>query len=639
MAMRQAGFHMLRNPHKFYKSIEYELSETGESYESYCWNVFHSKVWGDDLVAGAFADMWNLGISIISPVFRYPIDLWHGKEDPEILLIANGGSYMADGRKTTHFSSSRKIDSAFKKPGLELVNNTIGISSELVYKKLEPTVLDDPDRARRMAIEEYTKAEKKKSLELLYTITHSIDRMDKHIGHLIRESDRKKEQKKNLEFKMSCLGISLDKIELVSKQKELPYMLTEATEKELIIQERKRKREEAENEETRKRQKREMIKMKDGEIVNPESETVTTPSEETQSGDVSQNPMLVVEQNAVIKNQEEIIQRQEAQLLSLNLRIQQLEAEKQQQAQQIQQQQQQTYQVAPQAPAPLPTMPTISSISIPTLDDDDLAQLDLTVQPMAGTSTGTVQSSTKGPFAIENLIKSEHLKYLPKYQNVVMPEDTQEGVVEVVNLPPEGSSNIVYIPKRVNEKSTLVLVPPTQKRVNTKRSNPGIPVPADIRDAKRHYCENCACNYKEKGDLNKHVRYNCRNTNADYICEECQKQFLTDYGVREHYYQEHLKEFLYFCTRCGQGFYHKSKKSIHKKKCTMMDQPEKFNPRAPVREELELTFKRRQRVEVPDEVRQIAEEEEESAKASSVIQSMTEKKEEASKKDEDDDDE
>ena len=71
----------------------------------------------------------------------------------------------------------------------------------------------------------------------------------------------------------------------------------------------------------------------------------------------------------------------------------------------------------------------------------------------------------------------------------------------------------------------------------------------------------------------------------------------------------------------------------------MMDQPEKFNPRAPVREELELTFKRRQRVEVPDEVRQIAEEEEESAKASSVIQSMTEKKEEATKKDEDDDDE
>ena len=634
--------------------MEYELRETGESYESYCWNVFHSKVWGDDLVAGAFSDMWNVAISVVSPVFRYPIDLWHGKEEPDILLIANGGSYMAEGRKTTHFSSSRVIDSSYTKPGYELVNNTVGINPDLVYKKLEPTVLDNPEKARKMAIDEYTRSEKSKSLELLYTITSSINSMDKHIAHLIRESDRKKEQKKTLEFKMTCLGISLDKIEVVSKQKELPYMLTEAAEKELILQERKRKREEEEKEETQKRQKREMIKIKDGEIVNPE--VVTTPSEEGQSGEVSHNPTLVQDQNTVIKGQEQIIQSQEAQLLALNLRIQQLEAEKEQQAQLIKQQQQQTYQaipqvpqqqqyqVTPQPPPALPTMPTISSVSIPTLDDDDLAQLDLTVQPIAGTSTGITggsggQMTSRGPYAIENLIKSEHLKHLPKYQNVVLPEDTQESVVEVVNLPPEGSSNIVYIPKRVNEKSTLVLVPPTKKRINTKRSNPGIPVPEDIRDPKRHYCENCACHYAEKGDLNKHVKYNCRNTNADYICEECQKQFLTDYGVREHYYQEHLKEYLYFCTHCGQGFYHKSKKSIHKKKCTMMDQPEKFNPRAPVREELEMTFKRRQRVEVPDQVRQIAEEEEESAKASSLIESMTEKKdEEVSKKDQDDDD-
>ena len=326
MAMQQARFHMLRNLHKFYKSVEYELRETGESYKSYCWNVFHSKVWGDDLVAGAFSDMWNVAISVVSPVFCYPIDLWHGKEQPDIILIANGRSYMAEGQKTTHFSSSRVIDSSYNKPGLELVNNTVGINPDLVYKKLEPTVLDNPEKARKMAIEEYTRAEKAKSLELLYTITSSINSMDKHIAHLIRESDQKKEQKKTLEFKMTCLGISLDKIEVVSKQKELPYMLTEAAEKELIIQERKRKREEEEKEETRKRQKHEMIKIKDGEIVNPE--VITTPSEEAQSGDVSQNPTLVEDQNTVIKGQEQIIQRQEAQLLALNLRIQQLEVEK-----------------------------------------------------------------------------------------------------------------------------------------------------------------------------------------------------------------------------------------------------------------------------------------------------------------------
>ena len=68
--MRQVRFHMLRHPLKFYKYIEQELLETGESYESYCYNVYMGNVWGDDLVAVAFGDMWNLAISIVTPNFQ-----------------------------------------------------------------------------------------------------------------------------------------------------------------------------------------------------------------------------------------------------------------------------------------------------------------------------------------------------------------------------------------------------------------------------------------------------------------------------------------------------------------------------------------------------------------------------------------
>ena len=141
MAMCQAGFHMLRNPNKFYKSIEQELSESGESYESYCYNVYYSKVWGDDLVVAAFSDMWNVTISIVSPCYKYPVDLWHNKDDPEIVLIANGGSYMAHHHKTTHFSSSHPIDQYFTKPGWELVNKTVRIAPHTVCKKLQPAIL------------------------------------------------------------------------------------------------------------------------------------------------------------------------------------------------------------------------------------------------------------------------------------------------------------------------------------------------------------------------------------------------------------------------------------------------------------------------------------------------------------------
>ena len=104
--MRQVGFHLLKHPEKFYTSIENELIETGESYESYCYNMFHSHCWGDDLVVAAFGDMWNVSISIVSPSFKYAIDLWHNAEEPDIMLITNGGLYLAEHKKMMHFSAT-----------------------------------------------------------------------------------------------------------------------------------------------------------------------------------------------------------------------------------------------------------------------------------------------------------------------------------------------------------------------------------------------------------------------------------------------------------------------------------------------------------------------------------------------------
>ena len=204
-------------------------------------------------------------------------------------------------------------------------------------------------------------------------------------------------------------------------------------------------------------------------------------------------------------------------------------------------------------------------------------------------------------------------------------------------MPPEGSSNIVYIPKQVGEKKALVLVPPKMRRVLNKRSNPGAPIPKDVRDPTRHYCENCLSHYKEKSDLNKHVKYNCMKTDFDYIREGCQKGFHTDYGVREHYYQEHLKQFLYFCQLCNKGFYHKWKKSLHKKGCPNKGGEEKYEGQAPYDAELELTFKCRQRIEVeiPQEVLTMVREQQECEQAVEQLE-LQEQKEKEREKDEED---
>ena len=600
MAMRQAGLHLIHNPHKFYKIIEQELRDTGESYESYCYNVFHSKVWGDDLVAAVFSDMWNIAISVVSPCYRYPIDIWHGNDDPEILLIANGGSYMSEGKKTTHFSSTRHKDVTYKKPGRDLVNKTVGINPDLIYAKLQPQVLDDAEQARTMAIEKYMDSAKTKSLKLLYQLNSSIDKLDGHIAHLIYESEKKKEQRKKIEYKMQLLGISVEQIKLALQQKDLPYILTEEVEKEEIREDRKRKREEEEKEKQTKKQRREMIKVKDGQVIS----TSTKDDDDDDESQLSKHDTtLIDQQKGIMRSQEQVIQFQENQLIELNLRIKELESQnaqlvQQQQGQlQVQQQQQQQQQQdvtdvidLDAEGLDLPTVPSFSNI--PTLNENVFQQLDLTQQP--GTSSGVV----KGEFSVESLIKPEHWKHLPKYSgNVatkreVVEEEPVQETIEVVNLPPKGASNIIYIPKSVEQGSALVLMPQTQKRISNKRTNPGKPVPKEARDPKRYYCENCTCNYKEKSDLNKHTRFMCMQTEYGFICDTCMKGFHTDYGVREHFYQEHKKEHLYFCTRCNKGFYHKSHRSNHKKSCPNKDQPEIYPARAPIDEKLELTFKK-----------------------------------------------
>ena len=634
MAMRQVGFHMIRHPHKFYKCIENELMDTGESYESYCYNIYHSKVWGDDLVAAAFSDMWNIAVTVVSPVYKYPIDLWHGKEEPEVLIIANGGSYMAEAKRTTHFSSTKPKDVNYKKPGRELVNSAVGIAPDVVYKKLKPVILSDEGQAKTWALDEYSKAEKEKSLDLLYGITKSINRLDKHIADLIHESDKKKEQKKHLEFQMQTLGISIEKIELAGKQQGLPYLLTDAEHKEQVDEDRKRKRKEEENESLRKKQRKEMIQVKDGEIISEIPSVVEDDKkEEEEEKKQSEHSQKVIEQQqGIIGNQQQVIQRQDNQLIELNIKIRELEKKNAEQSQQLllQQQQQQGVllqqgYIQPQPPVQQLLTTVGTGSNMPEIDLTDLEGFDLTSQTDTGAGT------SKGKYAVENIVKPEHWKFLPKFAlkpeqtETAAPEGEVEGEsskVEVINLPPQGLENIVYIPKNVGKKSALVLVPPTQKRVS-KRSNPGKPVPDDIRDDKRFYCENCSAHYANKGDLNKHVKYNCKRTEYDFFCNECGKGFHTDYGVREHFYQQHKKEYLYFCTRCGKGFYHKGHKSTHKKSCPNVGGIEMHAPRAPIDEALELTFKRRQRVEIdlPQEVEEeLQQDQSESVKAQKMLE-------------------
>ena len=120
--MCQAAMHMLRNPYRYYEALEMQLIRTGESYESYVYNVFHWNIWGDDLLAAVIGDMWNIAISIVTPIHKKPVALFHNKDVPDVVIVANGGDYMSnDG--STHFSATVRQD-VMKRDSSCLVVNT-----------------------------------------------------------------------------------------------------------------------------------------------------------------------------------------------------------------------------------------------------------------------------------------------------------------------------------------------------------------------------------------------------------------------------------------------------------------------------------------------------------------------------------
>ena len=151
MSMWQVALYMLHHPYKYFKCVEQELLRTGKSYESYCYNIFNKNVLGDDFIAAVYGDMWNVTISIVTPVHRKPISLWHNKEFPDVIIVANGGCYTSK-KGCLHFTATCSTDPKFMQPGSEYLNPTL---SQDLMAKMDHIVLAHREEAKQAALKQY----------------------------------------------------------------------------------------------------------------------------------------------------------------------------------------------------------------------------------------------------------------------------------------------------------------------------------------------------------------------------------------------------------------------------------------------------------------------------------------------------
>ena len=553
MAMRQAALYMLRHPYKYFKCVEQELLRSGESYESYCYNVFNKNVWGDDFIAAVFGDMWNVAISIVTPISRKPMALFHNKDNPDVVIVANGGCYTMQ-KGCTHFTATRSTDPKFKQPGSEYMNPTI---SQDITAKLEPVVLADREDAKQAALKQYLHTGKERSVDLLRGVCTQIKRLDNRICDMIKESDMFREQKDLLEYQLEKLGVSTEKLRDATKELsgDRGYVRTEEREKSDIAADKKRKAEEQLKEQELKKQK--VIAVGEG---LEDVETVQGAQAEVEE---TYHQKLARQQQEIIKQYETLLQQQQNRLVEQE---QELEQHRQQEQKQQPQQGQ-----------------TWSEV----------------IGGIRASSGKQKPSTSRRAGTIDNYLSAKGITYLPPdvkkdiTEKVEISEDFTETVEEdvIITEVTKKTETVKYIPTKVPGIENYVLVQAPRTKTTAKRSSVAGPVPEKLRNPAKFYCEKCPCFYTRPDELARHKKRNCLKEDPEYFCNVCHRGFFYENTVREHYYHEHTDIVLWHCKKCNEGFHYKSNRSKHRHACPNKDGADIYPGRAPYNEELEETFK------------------------------------------------
>ena len=211
--------------------------------------------------------MWNVAVSIISPIYSKPVNLWHDKTVPDIVIIANGGGWLSEVRPCTHFSATRWKDEHKDLIGAELLQDRhhATIAQDEPPRTLNPILLTEASKARSIALKEYMDTDKERSLKLLRGTCVQIKNLEEEIVKKIGETEALRDQKKLIEYKLEKLGIATEKIEEYGKLQDSEYCRLSEHKKKNEENERRRKREEEEKE--LEASKKHVVSVGEGEVV------------------------------------------------------------------------------------------------------------------------------------------------------------------------------------------------------------------------------------------------------------------------------------------------------------------------------------------------------------------------------------
>ena len=155
-------------------------------------------MWGDNLIAAVLGDMWNLAILIVTPVLLNPLHLYMKKE-PDVVIVANGGSWMSHEKRSMHFSATLPTNINHHLPGSGLQN-------------LTPMILQDTVKAKQIVMTKFLKDQEEHSLDAMRGVCAAINHMEDKAVEIIQEAEGLHDQVDWAEYLLQELGIRIERI-------------------------------------------------------------------------------------------------------------------------------------------------------------------------------------------------------------------------------------------------------------------------------------------------------------------------------------------------------------------------------------------------------------------------------------------
>ena len=107
---------------------------------------------------------------------------------------------------------------------------------------------------------------------------------------------------------------------------------------------------------------------------------------------------------------------------------------------------------------------------------------------------------------LKNFLSAKALKCMPKCvkkepTEVEEEEEEEEEEDVVITEVTQKTETVKYIPKALPGIENLVLVPVPKSKTTAERSSKAGPVPENLQDPKRFYCDKCESNYNRPDEL------------------------------------------------------------------------------------------------------------------------------------------